>query len=173
MESERKFRTKTGYCHILNDKIVLTRDGIIGDISKVTVENNIIQILVMYGLLSAGLIYFAVNNFNNHDYFTAILFILIAVFLIYGIFNSLNNSATSVIYRQSIQRIKFIKGITGLTRARFEVIFTNENGMTKKRLIMLPGSLTGGQTETDIAYKIMIEENLLVKINKSHNDDKL
>jgi hypothetical protein len=163
MESEKKFRTKTGYCHILADKIVLTRDGIAGNLAKATVGNSISRILIIYGLISFGLMYFAIDNFNKHDNFIAVLFLLIAVYLIYGIINSLNNSATPVIKRQSIQQIKFIKGIAGLTRARFVVLFTDDNGKNKKRLIMLPGSLTGGQTETDIAYNLMIEEKLIEK----------
>lgn len=163
MDSEKTFRTKTGYCHILPDKIVLTRDGIVGNVAKVTVGNNISRILIIYGLISLGLIYFAIDNFNKQNNLTAIFLLLIALYLTYGILKSLNNSATPIIDRQSIQRIKFIKGIVGLTRARFVVIFTDENGKTKKRLIMLPGSLTGGQTETDIAYSIMIEEKLIEK----------
>ncbi len=163
MDSEKRFRTKTGYCHILEDKIILTRDGIIGNVAKVTVGNNITRILVIYGLIALGLIYFAIDNYNKQDNFTVIFLLLIAIYLIYGIFNSVNNSATPVIDRKSIQKVKFIKGIAGLTRARFVVIFTDEKGKTKKRLIMLPGSLTCGQTETDIAYNLMIEEKLMEK----------
>ena len=163
MDSEKRFRTKTGYCHILADKIFLTRDGIIGNVAKLTTGKNIARILVIYGLIALGLIYIAIDNFNKQDHFTAILFLLVAMYLIYGIFNSLNNSATPIIERKSIQKVKFIKGITGLTRSRFIVIFTDEKGKTKKRLILLPGSFTGGQTETDLAYNIMAEEKLIKK----------
>lgn len=45
MEAEKKFRTKTGCYHILPDKIVLTRNGIIGDISKIAAGNSIYRIL--------------------------------------------------------------------------------------------------------------------------------
>jgi len=41
------------------------------------------------------------------------------------------------------------------------VLFEDENGKVKKRLIMLPGSLTDGQNETEKAIKIMTEEKLL------------
>lgn len=161
MDIEKKFKTKTGYCHILKESIVLTRDGVIGNLAEVITGNKISRILIMYSLISSGLIYFSINDYKNKDFFTSILFGLIAGFLIYGIIISLNNSATPVIERKSIKKITFKKGIPGLTRARFEVIFTNNIGKTKKRLIMLPGSLTGGQTETDIAFKLMKEENLI------------
>ena len=163
MNSEKKFRTKTGYCHILPDKIVLTKDENPGNLAEVAVGNTIIRILIIYGIISAGLIFLAVNSYNKQEIFSAIFFGGIALFLIYVILKSLNNSTTPVINRQSVQKIKFIKGITGLTRTRFEVYFTDNNGKTKKRMILLPGSLTGGQTETDIAYNIMTEEKLLEK----------
>ncbi|MBN1969747.1 MAG: phosphoribosylaminoimidazolesuccinocarboxamide synthase [Candidatus Delongbacteria bacterium] len=163
MNSEKRFKTKTGYCHILPDQIILTRDGIIGNIAKVTVGNTIARILTIYGFISLGLVYYAIDKFKKHYNLSAILISMIAAYMIFGIFNSLNNSATPVIDRQSIHKIKFIKGITGLTRSRFVVVFTDDKGKTKKRLIMLPGSLTGGQTETDIAYNIMIEEKLIEK----------
>lgn len=63
--------------------------------------------------------------------------------------------------RRDIKTTKFIKGTSGLSRSRFEIEF-NEGGKIKKRLILLPGSLTGGLDETDKAVKIMKEEKLLV-----------
>ena len=65
MDNEKTFKTKTGYCHILPEKIVLTRDGIIGNLATVTVANNILRILVIYGGLSIGLFYFAFDNYRN------------------------------------------------------------------------------------------------------------
>ncbi len=41
MENEKIFKTKTGFCHVFPDKIVLTRDGVVGNISKVLIGNNI------------------------------------------------------------------------------------------------------------------------------------
>ena len=57
MESEKKFKTKTGFCHILPDKIVLTRDGVVGNMAKVMLGNNISRILIIYGLIAIALIY--------------------------------------------------------------------------------------------------------------------
>lgn len=161
MDTEKRFKTKTGFCHILPDKIVLTRDGVIGNMAKVTVGNGIARILIIYGLLSTFLIYSAIEKYKIGEIGLAILFGAIAVYLIYGILTSINNSATPVIDRGSIQKTTFKKGIKGLTRARFEVHFKDNSGKYKKRLIMLPGSLTGGDTETDIAIKIMKEEGIM------------
>jgi len=163
MESEKKFITKTGYCHILPDKIVLTRNGIIGDVAEITVGTGISRILIIYGMLTLVLLYYAYDSYIKLNNFNCILLLLIAVYLIIIIILSAKNSSAPVIDRKSIQKIKFIKAIPVLTRARFEVIFTDIKGRTKKRLIMMPGFLTGGQEATEIAYKIMLEENLIEK----------
>nr|WKN38289.1 phosphoribosylaminoimidazolesuccinocarboxamide synthase [Tunicatimonas sp. TK19036] len=161
METEKTFKTKTGFCHILPDKIVLTRDGIVGNISKVTVGNNIARILIIYGTIIIGLFYFAFEAFQNGQTLQSILFGLIGLYLIYGIISSLNNSATPIIDRHKIREVKLKKAIKGITRSRFEVLFEDENRKIKKRLIMLPGSMSGGQNETEKAVKIMTEEQLL------------
>jgi len=161
MDNEKTFKTKTGFCHILPDKIVLTRDGIIGNVASVTVGNNISRILIIYSGLAIGLIYFAFDNYRNGQTAQPILFGLLGIYLVYGIINSINNSATPVIDRKKIKEIKLKKAIVGLTRSRFEVLFEDEQGKIKKRLIMLPGSLTDGQSETEKAIKIMTDEKLI------------
>ncbi len=161
MDNEKTFKTKTGFCHILPNKIVLTRDGIIGNVAEVTVGNNISRILFIYGALSVWLFYFAFDSYRNGQITPSLLYGLLGVYLVYGITSSINNSATPIIDRQKIQKVKFKKGITGLTRSRFEVVFKDEQGKLKKRLIMLPGSLTNGQNETKKALKIMVEEKII------------
>jgi hypothetical protein len=161
MDNEKTFKTKTGFCHILPDKIVLTRDEIIGNLATVTVGNNISRILVIYGGLSIGLFYFAFDSYRNGQIVQPIIFGLFGIYLVYGIVNSINNSATPIIDRQKIKEVKFKKAIVGLTRSRFEVLFEDDQGKIKKRLIMLPGSLTDGQNETEKAIKIMTDEKLI------------
>ena len=161
IENEKTFKTKTGFCHILPDKIILTRDGIIGNVSMVTVGNNIARTLIIYGALTLGLFYFGFEAYKNGQSVQPVLFGLIGLYLIYGIISSLNNSATPIIDRKKIKDIKLKKAIKGLTRSRFEVMFEDDNGKIKKRLIMLPGSLTDGQNETEKAVEIMKTDNLL------------
>ncbi|NOT73582.1 MAG: phosphoribosylaminoimidazolesuccinocarboxamide synthase [Cyclobacteriaceae bacterium] len=160
METEKIFKTKTGYCHVTPDKIILTRDGVIGNISKVAVGNNISRILIIYGALSIGLLYFAYNSYLNGDTTTTIFFGLIGLYLIYGIVKSRNNSATPIIERKDIVNVTYNAGAAGLTRPRFEIEF-NEGGQIKKRLIMLPGTIAGGQNEGEKAVQIMRDEKLM------------
>jgi hypothetical protein len=163
--TEKIFKTKTGFCHVLPDKIVLSRDGILGNVAAVTVGNNISRILVLQGIIALGLIYAAFESYQHPTLFNRsrpIIFGLLAIYLIYNILKSSRNSATPVIDRQKIKEVKFKKAIEGLTRSRFEVFFETEKGSIKKRLILLPGSIMDNlQTETDKALQIMTEEGIL------------
>ncbi|MDH5597731.1 MAG: phosphoribosylaminoimidazolesuccinocarboxamide synthase [Cyclobacteriaceae bacterium] len=160
MIKERKFRTKTGYCHVAEDKIILTRDGLVGNVSKVTVGNSISRILIIYGLLAAGLIYFSYDRYVNGNTSMAIFFGLIGIYLIVGIIKSRKNSATPVIDRKDIKKVFYKSGIYGLTRPRFEVEYS-DHGKIKTRLILLPGTGANGQKEAEKAVQIMKEEKLL------------
>ena len=162
MESNEKiFRTKTGFCHVMPDKIVLTRDGIRGNAAKVMVGNSISRILIIYGVISCGLFYFAYKSYTIGQIVQTIFFGFLGVFLLYGIVMSINNSSASIIERNKIRNVIFKRAIVGLTRSRFEVLFENEQGKVKKRLIMLPDSLSDGQNETEKALKIMTEAGLI------------
>ncbi|MGR7813705.1 phosphoribosylaminoimidazolesuccinocarboxamide synthase [Lacinutrix undariae] len=158
---EKQFKTKTGFCHILPDKIILTRDGIIGNMAKVAVGKSITRVLIIYGGISAFLLYSAFDSFQTGQLPISIFYLIVGLFLMYGIFASFNNSATPIIERKDITSIKLKKAIFGITRSRFEVLFKDEKGKIKKRIIMLPGSLDNGKNETEIAKKIMKEEKLL------------
>lgn len=162
MSTEKTFRTKTGFCHVLPDKIILTRDGVIGNLAKVTVGKGMIRILVVYGTLSLLMFYYSYNSFQKGQYFEASFQVLIGIWLCVAIISSRNNSASPVIERIKIRNVKFRKGVPGLTRSWFEVFF-DDNGKTKRRMIMLPGSLIGGREATEQAIKIMTEEKLLVQ----------
>ena len=162
METEKLYRTKTGYCHILPDKIVLTREGKIGEIANITVGNSVTRILIIYSIFSLALFYFSFSIFKTGQIFQSILFFLLGIYFSYGIFNSLNNSATPIIERRKIKSVKLKKGVSGLTRTRFEVFFEDTNGKLKKRLIILPGTLENGKEEEEKAVKIMIEEKLIL-----------
>lgn len=160
---EKIFRTKTGFCHILPDKIVLARDGIAGSAANAVSgkTNSIGRTLIIYGVLTIYFAFKAYNMFVKEDTVWAILYSLVVVFNVYAITTSINNSSASVIEKDKIKSVTFNKAKPGLTRSYFEVFFEAENGKIKKRLIMLPGSLSNGSEETQKALQIMEEEGLL------------
>ena len=158
--ASRKFRTKSGFCQITSDKIVLTRDGIVGNWSELTVGNNISRILMIYGVVSVTLLYLGYQSYLDNDAGVAIFLGALGLYLIYVIVKSRNYSTTPVIERSTIVETRFKKGIAGLTRSRFEIAF-NDRGVRRIRLIMLPGSLMGGQVESGAALEIFREEELM------------
>ena len=162
---EKIFRTKTGFCHILPDKIVLTRDGSTGNAANVVSgkANSIGRTLIIYGLLTVYFAYKAFTMFSKGETVWAALYFLVVVLNIYAIATSINNSTASVIERSKIKSVTFKNAQPGITRSYFEIYFEDENGKIKKRLIMLPGSLANGNNETQKAVQIMQEEGLLFK----------
>lgn len=160
-EKEKIFRTKTGFCHVLPDKIVLTRDGIIRDISEIVIGNNIKQPLIVYGVIALGLFYFAYEKYQEGKMLLSVIFGLLGLGVMYSIFQSRNYSATPILERSKIKSCRLKKGLKGITRSRFEVLFEDKNGKTKKRLIMLPSSMYDGQDETEKAITIMKDEGVL------------
>lgn len=168
MEFEKKFKTKTGFCHILPDKIILTRDGIIGNVAKNTVGNGISRILIIYSSFAFFLLFFGFKAYQENKVVTALFYIFFACYLLFKVKQSMNYSATSTIERDKIKEVKFIDAKYGATRSRFEVLFEDEKGKIKTRLILLPGSLNDGENETKKALEIMkIEKIYTYKSNVS------
>ena len=155
---DKVFRTKTGFCHLLPDKLVLTRDGTIGNVAKEVVGNGLFRILAIYGVLALGFLYVAFECYRKGQLPMAVFFGVLGIYITYGIIKSRNNSATPEIARRKVQSTRFKKGWLGLTRSRFEVVFEDENGILKTRLILLPGSLRGGAAEAQKALALMRDE---------------
>ena len=161
MEKEKIFKTKTGFCHVLPDKIVLTRDGIIGNVAEATVGNRMHRVLITQSILSICFLYFSFTHDQKGFTFQSVLLVLFGIFLVYSVLGSLNNSVTPIIERKKIKSIELKKALSGVTRSRFVVKFEDKNGKIKKRFIILPGSLQNGPRETQKAFEIMKSENLL------------
>lgn len=160
-EMYKSFETKTEFCHVFTDKIVLSRDINKNNISRVVASNKIKRVLIILGLISIFLFYKSYTVFKEKDYVFSLFFLFLGLYYIYNILTSRNSSTTSLIYRNSIKEVVFVKAKPYLTRAYFNVYFSDENNNTKKRLIMLPGSFSNGKSETEKALKIFKEEGLI------------
>lgn len=158
--SSKVFRTKTGYCHIFPDKIILSNNPDINSDNRATEKNNIGWRLTIYFALSVYLFYKSVTLYQEDEMRRFALHLFVGTVLIYTILKSINNSSARFIKREKIKEVKFHEASAG-TRAYFSVSFENDRGKLKKRLIMLPGSLSGGKEETTKAKAIMTDENLL------------
>jgi len=161
MKTEQTFKTKTGFCHITEDKIILTRDGIIGNVAELTTGNKIIRLLIIYGLIASLMIYNAYNDFKDENWLFFGLYLIGGIYLTYTVFKSINLSATPIIERNKIKHVEFKPAKKYLTRSYFKVDFEQNIGKIKSRLIMLPGSLNDGTNETEKAIGIMKNAGLI------------
>jgi len=164
MEEQKKFKTKTGFCHIFDDRIVLTSDGNVENISKLNSTNNINRILIIYGILGCLFSFISYKKFIEKDWLDFIIPFGCVLYLLYGTVRSRKYSDTPIIERDRIKNIKFYPAKKFLTRAYFKVDFENNKNNIKSRLIMLPGSLSSGLKETNKAYDIMCEQGLIGKV---------
>lgn len=161
METEQKFKTKTGFCHILTDKIVLTRDGIVGNVAELTTGNYIYRILGIYGIMSVVLLYVVYTKIVKEDWIEFAIYCGIGIYLVYSLIKSLNLSATPIIELNKIKNVEFKPAKKFLTRSYFKVDFEQNDGKIKSRLIMLPGSMNDGTNETEKAVGIMKKAGLI------------
>ena len=151
------FKTKTGFCHISTNEIQLTRDGVVGNFSKVVSGKKISTTLILYGVLTLGLAYYGFKELQNGQIVAPIIYLLLCILFLYVIIDSLNNSAAPIIQRDKIVNIQFKKGIPGLTRSRFDVFFKNENNKIQRRIILLHSN----KKEVEKAMEIMKKEGLI------------
>ncbi|WP_299782968.1 phosphoribosylaminoimidazolesuccinocarboxamide synthase [uncultured Formosa sp.] len=161
MKTEQTFKTKTGFCHITEDKIILTRDGIIGNVAELTTGKSIYRILGIYGIMAIFLLYMAYTKIVKEDWIEFAVYCGIGIYLVYSLIKSINLSATPIIERNKIKSVEFKPAKKFLTRSYFKVNFKQNDGKIKSRLIMLPGSLTDGTSETEKAIGIMKNAGLI------------
>jgi hypothetical protein len=161
METELKFKTKTGFCHILTNKIVLTRDGVIGNIAELTTGNNIYRIFGIYGIMSIVLLYMAYTKLVKEEWIEFAVYCGIGIYLVFSLIKSINLSATPIIELNKIKNVEFKPAKKFLTRGYFKVDFEQNDGKIKSRLIMLTGSLNDGTNETEKAVGVMKKTGLI------------
>ena len=159
-DTSQKFKTKTGYCHILPDKIVLTRDEILSNVDALKSGKKTYLYLGIYTLIAILLLYWAFQEYVKENWVFFILYGFIGLLLWVRIIQSRNLSATPVIERNTIKKITFFPAKKFLTRSYFKVDFQEQNKKPESRLIMLPGSLSSGNAATEMAMKIMKQNNL-------------
>lgn len=154
------FRLKSGYCHILPDKIVLSGDQNPSYLPP-QAPNRIALALLFYLAVSGFLLFQAYEVYIHGQTALAIVLCAASLTLIYGIVLNRNNSTSNIIPRDKIRKVVFKQGSKGLTRTHVQVYFEDKDGKVKRRLLLLPGSLSGGDGETEKAVRILHTEGLI------------
>jgi hypothetical protein len=158
MEGAKMFKTRSGYCFITPDEIILTQKDHLqkkpakpaGDISTI--------VLSLYAISAAFVFYFAVLGFQQADYYPAAVFLIISVGIMSYVYTARDKSFTPVIARESIRDIELIKAIPGGLGTHFNIWFEDDKGQLKRRVIKLPGMFVPDNIELANAIKVMQEE---------------
>jgi hypothetical protein len=156
----RQFRTKTGTCTITEDRIVLAREGLRGVAAQGLVGSSVNRPLIIYSAVAAFLAFSGVRLILQQRAVEGALLCVASLLLARAVFRSRGLSATPEIPLASVQRVEAKRPRPPLTRGHFVVHF-EEAGRPRKRLIILPGSLSGGTAEFNRAYGVLKECGLL------------
>ena len=158
MRPSRVFKTRTGYCHITKDKIILSRNEIINSPDEIVSRDNNIVILSFYAILAAIMIYLSFRGYQMAEYYISGCFFVLAFFLLIHIYASRNNSMTNVIQRSKITDIQFRKAISPRKPGYFIIFFEDTDGSIKRRFIELPTPTDKDESGAQRAIDIMTEE---------------
>jgi hypothetical protein len=112
------------------------------------------QALVIYSLLGIAALAYGIWSLSNRDSMAGTIYCIVGGLFIWNVLASQNNSAAPVIERNAIRIVKAHAPHPPATRGYFSVVF-EENGKERRRLIMLPGSMSGGQKEYKRALEVM------------------
>ena len=153
---EKIFKAKYEYCHIDNDKIVITKTPEIEDlvIDYAKSINDFFKTLMVFYIFipiftALSVVFFYSGNYGLSIYVGvgALFFLLMALYSI------LFTSGSPVIYRDKIVKIQFKKTLL----FNSIVIKYKDFGKIKKRGILL----TNNQIEIDTALEILLTEKLI------------
>jgi hypothetical protein len=161
METGKKFKTRTGFCHVMDDRIVLTDAGFFNRLADIVVQGEIKRTLALFLFLDILVFYFAYYNYLEGDIFWAGIFALIGLYIVHGIVKGFQLSVHPIIQRDRIREVELIKPIYCLSPPGVEITFLDDKGKRKKRAIFLAGTLKKHKAEVHQALKILREEGIL------------
>jgi hypothetical protein len=153
-ENEYTFRTKTGVCTVSPSRLVLTRRGVVGKAAQATLGNSIYRVLIINGILGIAALVYGIWSLIDNNVASGLFFCIIGVFLLLNVILSRNNSVTGFIERSTVKSVEAHPPRPPFTRGYFIIHFLH-NSKEHKRMVMLPGSLSGGNAEYPKALAIM------------------
>ena len=168
-DNQKIFRTTTGFCHILPDKIAFTRDGKLENIDlNPPKEHRSLKFALVYGLLICAAIGFIIYKYIEGvlDLTSTIVAISIIVVMLYYIYKVVNYQTRTYFDRDKIISLKYKAGINSLSPSQFLISIKSENEKTLYANIILRSQNIFGKQETDDAIKIMVEEGLITDPRK-------
>lgn len=164
---EKVFKAKSEYCHIQNDRLVISKTPVIEDLVSDYAKSirDFFKTLMVFFIciplftaLSAVLYYNGHHGLAIYSGATALLFLTIAFY------SMLFTSGSPVILKDKIVNVIFKKGIfSNVIHVKYK-----EFGLVKQRSVLL----TNDQFEIDQALQVLLAEGLIKKENIELNGRK-
>lgn len=159
-EAEYTFRTKSGVCVVSPDKLTLTREGEAGKAANFLYGKSVRRGLIIYEIIGILALFLGVWQIINQSYILGVILLLLGIYFFWNVIASWNNSGTNMIERSALQSIDIKPPKPPMTRGYFSVNFSYK-GKKRRRLIMLPGSMSGGDEEYPKALAALKETGWL------------
>ncbi len=148
------FRTKTGTCEITPEQIILTRQGVRGRVAALVFGSSMQRAAVIYSVLALLALVFTVVAVSERDAMGIILYGVLALVCVWSVFDARRKTASPVIERKSVRRVRAHKPVPPLTRGYLTVEF-EEQGVVRERAIILPGVMEDGGAEFERALDVL------------------
>jgi hypothetical protein len=144
--TEFTFKTKTGECRVSAEKLTLTRHDIGTKSDRENTNDPIYSYLLLYCLGGIAAMIYSVLQIVKHVYVSGAFFFVIGILLFWNVIASRKNSGLNLIHRNVVESVSVRPPRPPWTRGYFIIRFLH-NGKLRHRLVMLPGSLSGGKEE--------------------------
>jgi hypothetical protein len=153
-ETEYTFETKTGTCTISPSRLVLTRQGKVGKLSQLMWGKSVYRGLAIYSIVGAIALGYGIWQLIDKSFVSGAFFCLIGAYLFWNVIASRNNSAVNLIERSAVQSVDVEPPRPPYTRGYFIIHFVHK-GKKRRRLVGLPGGLSGASDEYSKALAAM------------------
>lgn len=117
MKSVELFRTKSGYCHVFDDKIILSQNDDTEEALGLIKSESIHKYIVIYFVLAAVLGVVAYFNYVNQKHASAFFLFCLSFFFLFNAIKSIGYSSINILDKKDIKNIIYKKPIVGVTRA--------------------------------------------------------
>lgn len=156
------FATKKGFCHVFDDRIILTNDGDYNRVDPNPKYQGRSMLIYLYAFIALYVLIQAAQNYPENKSFALARMLLVVVLAIVVVKN-LNTTGVPLILRKDIVSVVLSPVKQNMTRAYFTVLYKNNRGAVKRRFIMLPRSLSCGAVETLKSVEIMKSKGYLAE----------
>jgi len=160
----RTFATHNGYCHVLPDRIVLSREPVYGEeiAALVPWEGRPWYVPAAAGTLMLLVFTFLCLRSGNTGIGTmaAVIAVLLGRTVIRATFKTREVS----IPKDAIFHVRYMKGQPPVTKAYFIVKYKGPRGGNRNKIIPLPAFSSRWQDARDSALEIFEDEGLLSQV---------